>query len=166
MCIKQIYNWNHDWNHVPTLSLSSSHTWQTYLSPKPLFHLNSNWHLSRPCWENQVYQNRISQISNQYQICILLAKFSSFLPLHVFHSRFKISQFLSFTICLSQISFYRDSLLKLTNDIMETIDSWKITILTALDMSATFDTLDHITHFHRLQHTVGLYGLSRGFVHI
>ena len=35
------------------------------------------------------------------------------------------------------------ALLKLTNDIMETIDSGKITILTALDMSAAFDTLDH-----------------------
>ena len=33
------------------------------------------------------------------------------------------------------------ALLKLTNDIMETIDSGKITILTALDMSAAFDTL-------------------------
>ena len=36
------------------------------------------------------------------------------------------------------------ALLKLTNDIMESIDSGKITILAALDMSAAFDTLDHI----------------------
>ena len=36
------------------------------------------------------------------------------------------------------------------------IDSGKITILTALDMSAAFDTLDHITLLHRLQHTFGL----------
>ena len=50
------------------------------------------------------------------------------------------------------------ALLKLTNDIMETIDSGKITILTALDMSAAFDTLDHITFLHRLQHTFGLSG--------
>ena len=50
------------------------------------------------------------------------------------------------------------ALLKLTNDIMETIDSGKITILTALDMSAAFDTLDHITLLHRLQHTFGLSG--------
>ena len=49
-------------------------------------------------------------------------------------------------------------MLKLTNDIMETIDSGKITILTALDMSAAFDTLDHITLLHRLQHTFGLSG--------
>ena len=50
------------------------------------------------------------------------------------------------------------ALLKLTNDIMETIDSGKITILTALDMSAAFDTLDHATLLHRLQHTFGLSG--------
>ena len=40
----------------------------------------------------------------------------------------------------------------------ETIDSGKITILTALDMSAAFDTLDHTTLLHRLQHTFGLSG--------
>ena len=50
------------------------------------------------------------------------------------------------------------ALLKLTNDIMETIDSGKITILTALDMSAAFDTLDHATLLHRLEHTFGLSG--------
>ena len=50
------------------------------------------------------------------------------------------------------------ALLKLTNDVMESIDSGKITILTALDMSAAFDTLDHITLLHRLQHTFGLSG--------
>ena len=50
------------------------------------------------------------------------------------------------------------ALLKLTNDILETIDSGKITILTALDMSAAFDTLDHATLLHRLRHTFGLTG--------
>ena len=50
------------------------------------------------------------------------------------------------------------ALLILTNDIMETIDSGKITILTALDMSAAFNTLDHTTLLHRLQHTFGLSG--------
>ena len=58
----------------------------------------------------------------------------------------------------------------LTNDIMEIIDSGKITILTASDMSAAFETLDHITLLHRLQHTFGLSGilvmLSLGFVRI
>ena len=41
---------------------------------------------------------------------------------------------------------------------METIDSGKIPVLTALDMSAAFDTLDHITLLHRLPHTFGLSG--------
>ena len=41
---------------------------------------------------------------------------------------------------------------------METIDSGKITIFTALDMSAAFDTLDHATLLHRLEHTFGLSG--------
>ena len=41
---------------------------------------------------------------------------------------------------------------------METIDSGEITILTALDMSAAFDTLDHATLIHRLEHTFGLSG--------
>ena len=48
------------------------------------------------------------------------------------------------------------ALLKLTNDIMENIDSGKTTVLTALDMSAAFDTLDHINLLHRLQHICGL----------
>ena len=36
----------HYWNHVPTLSPSSSHTWQTFLSHTLLFYLNSNFFLS------------------------------------------------------------------------------------------------------------------------
>ena len=52
------------------------------------------------------------------------------------------------------------ALLKLTNDILETIDSGKITILTALDMSAAFDTLDHATLLHRLEHTLVCRALS------
>ena len=55
-------------------------------------------------------------------------------------------------------------MLKLTNDIMESIDSGKITILTALDMSAAFDTLDHITLLHRLQHTFGLSGYAISWI--
>ena len=47
---------------------------------------------------------------------------------------------------------------------MESIDSGKITILTALDMSAAFDTLDHITLLHRLQHTFGLSGYAISWI--
>ena len=50
------------------------------------------------------------------------------------------------------------ALLKLTNDIFENLDFGKITILTTLDMSAAFDTLDHTTFLHRLEHTFGLSG--------
>ena len=53
---------------------------------------------------------------------------------------------------------------KLTNDILESIDSGKIKILTALDMSAAFDTLDHITLLHRLQHTFGLSGYAISWI--
>ena len=49
-------------------------------------------------------------------------------------------------VCLSQISFHWEiALLELTNDIMETIDSGKITILSFLDMSVAFDTFEHTT---------------------
>ena len=50
------------------------------------------------------------------------------------------------------------ALLKLTNDILNSIDHGKISILAALDMSAAFDTLDHATLLHRLEHTFGLSG--------
>ena len=72
-----------------------------------------------------------------------------------------ISKSLSFSPLQSAYRKFHSTetdLLKLTNDILESIDSGKITILTALDMSAAFDTLDHITLLHRLQHTFGLSG--------
>ena len=57
------------------------------------------------------------------------------------------------------------ALLKLTNDIMDTIDSGKVTILAALDMSAAFDTLDHTTLLHRLEHTFGWSGTVHTWIH-
>ena len=58
------------------------------------------------------------------------------------------------------------ALLKLTNDIMDTIDSGKVTILAALDMSAAFDTLDHTTLLlNRLEHTFGLSGTVHTWIH-
>ena len=47
---------------------------------------------------------------------------------------------------------------------MESIDSGKITILTASDMSAALDALDHITLLHRLQHTFGLSGYAISWI--
>ena len=57
------------------------------------------------------------------------------------------------------------ALLKLTNDIMDAIDSGKVRILVALDMSAAFDTLDHSTFLHRLEHTFGLSGTVHTWIH-
>ena len=57
------------------------------------------------------------------------------------------------------------ALLKLTNDIMDAIDSGKVTILATLDMSAAFDTLDHTTLLHRLEHTFGLSGTVHTWIH-
>ena len=48
---------------------------------------------------------------------------------------------------------------------MDTNDSGKVTILAALDMSAAFDTLDHTTLLHRLEHTFGLSGTVHIWIH-
>ena len=48
---------------------------------------------------------------------------------------------------------------------MDAIDSGKVTILAALDMSAAFDTLDHTTLLHRLEHTFGLSGTVHTWIH-
>ena len=57
------------------------------------------------------------------------------------------------------------ALLKLTNDILDSIDHGKISILASLDMSAAFDTLDHATLLHRLEHTFGLFGCVVSWIH-
>ena len=113
----------HSWNHVPTLSPSSSHTWQTYLSPRPLFHPNSNWLLSHRCWKNLVYQSRISQISDQYQIWIPSAKSLSVLPFHVFFLTFQnLPVFLFYNLLI--VNFILLRLLCLSSQMI----SWKTLI--------------------------------------
>ena len=82
-------------------------------------------------------------------------------PFTFLSPHFKISQFFSYSLLIANFHSTETALLKPTNDVMETIDSGKITILTALDMSAAFDSLDHITLLHKLQHTS--FGLS-GYV--
>ena len=67
----------------------------------------------------------------------------------------------SFSPCQSSYRKFHSTetaLLKLTNDILKNLDSGKIIILTALDMSAAFDTLDHATLLHRLEHSFGFSG--------
>ena len=104
-------------------------TWLTKVgSDKFQTNIKSEYHRQNP-WESRFFPH--------------ISKSPSFSPLQSAYRKFHSTE---------------TALLKLTNDIMENIDSGKITILTALDMSAAFDTLDHITLLHRLQHTFGLSG--------
>ena len=143
---------------MATLFLSSFHTWQTYPSPRPLFLPNSNWHLFHLLKKPGLPKSDLANfrpISNLNTIGKILERLalSRFFP-HVSKS----PSFSPLQSAYRKFHSTETALLKLTNDIMETIDSGKITILTALDMSAAFDTLDHITLLHRLQHTFGLSG--------
>ena len=122
--------------------------------------IQTGTYLSHRCWKNLVYQSQISQISDQYQIWIPLAKSLSVLPFHVFFLTFQnLPVFLLYNLLI--VNFILLRLFSLSSQMISwkpCIDSGKITILTALDMSAAFDTLDHITLLHRLQHTFGLSG--------
>ena len=158
----------HSWNHMPTLSPSSSHTWQTYLSPRPLFHPNSNWHLSRRCWKNLVYQGRISQISDRYQIWIPSAKSLSVLPFHVFFLTFQnLPVFLLYSLLIVNFSLLR--LLCLSSQMI----SWKPLFPEKLQFSLLWTcpqllilwtTLHFFIDFSTL--SVYLVMLSLGFVNI
>ena len=124
---------------------TSSHTWQTYLSPRPLFHPSSNWHLSHPCWKNLVHQNRISQIPDQYPIWISSAKSSSILPLHIFFLTFRnLPVFLFYGLLIANFILLR--LLCLNSQMISwkplTPEKLQFSLLWILDMSAAFDTLD------------------------
>ena len=52
------------------------------------------------------------------------------------------------------------SLLRITNDILRSIDSGSIAILTMLDLSAAFDTIDNSTLLNRLSVNFGLSGTA------
>ena len=45
------------------------------------------------------------------------------------------------------------ALLKVANDLLTAMDNGKVSVLTILDLSATFDTIDHDILFHHLEHT-------------
>jgi hypothetical protein len=68
-------------------------------------------------------------------------------------------------ICHSQ-SAYRPhhstetALLKITNDILLALDGGDVSVLTLLDLSAAFDTIDHIILIHRLQTMYGISGTA------
>ena len=98
-------------------------------------------------------------ISDQYQIQMPSAKSLSVLPFHVFFLTFQnLPVFLHYNLLIVNFILLRLLCSSSQNDSIENIDSGKITNFTALDKSAAFDTLDHVTLLHRLQHTFGLSG--------
>ena len=52
------------------------------------------------------------------------------------------------------------ALLKIPNDILLALDSGKVSLLTLLDLSAAFDTIDHCILLDRLQHMYGISGTA------
>ena len=50
------------------------------------------------------------------------------------------------------------ALLKVQNDILETLDKGSVTVLIMLDLSAAFDTIDHRTLLERFEHLFGVTG--------
>ena len=73
-------------------------------------------------------------------------------------------------ICPSQSAYHphnssEAALLKITNDILLALDSGNVSLLTLLDLSAAFDTIDHCILLDRLQHMYGtllIFFLSNG----
>ena len=55
------------------------------------------------------------------------------------------------------------ALLKVTNDLLTAIDTSKVSVLTFLDLSAVFDTVDHDILLHCLEHTFGFQGTARAW---
>ena len=50
------------------------------------------------------------------------------------------------------------ALLKVQNDILQSLDQGCLSVLVLLDLSAAFDTIDHRTLLHRLEHCFGISG--------
>ena len=56
------------------------------------------------------------------------------------------------------------ALLKVQNDIMESLDQGSMSVLVMLDMSAAFDTIDHQTLLERLEQYFGITGNTKAWV--
>ena len=52
------------------------------------------------------------------------------------------------------------ALLKVANDLLTAMDSGKVSVLTLLDLSAAFDTIDHDILLYHLEHTFGFQGTT------
>ena len=55
------------------------------------------------------------------------------------------------------------ALLKVFNDLLMSMDEGKISLLTLLDLSAAFDTIDHEILISRLEHVYGISGYARAW---
>ena len=51
------------------------------------------------------------------------------------------------------------AIVRVINDILSAKDNSKVSILTLLDLSAAFDTIDHDILLHHLQHVFGIQAL-------
>ena len=56
------------------------------------------------------------------------------------------------------------ALLKVQNDIMESLDQGSMSVLVMLDLSAAFDTIDHQTLLERLEQYFGITGNTKAWV--
>ena len=137
-CLANLHNLTtsqpHYWSHVRTFSPSSFHIWQTYPSPFSIeIQTCTHFASSEKAWPTKIWTLELPayfKFKHHWQ------NFRASRPSSSFSSHCHTSQFLPYR----KFHSTETALLKLTNDIMDTIDSGKITILTALDMSAAFDT--------------------------
>ena len=71
-----------------------------------------------------------------------------------------LEQFQSaYRMCHSKRTF----LLRVVNDLLQASDDGQVSILPLLDLSAAFNTIDHVIVIHRLSFTFGCFGTSLGW---